>query len=66
MMKTVQSDPVVAEVRAAREKHAEQFSYDIKEIFKSIRAQQMASNRKYTRYPARRLERPASESPSHV
>ncbi len=52
-MKTTTSDPIVAEVRAVRDKHAAQFSYDIKEIFKHIRAQQQTSGRKYVRYPAR-------------
>lgn len=46
-------DPIVAEVRAVREKHAAKFGYDIKEIFKDIRAQQEASGRSYVRYPAR-------------
>ncbi|MBM79080.1 MAG: hypothetical protein CMJ78_00615 [Planctomycetaceae bacterium] len=52
-MKTTTNDPIVAEVRAARDKHAAQFGYDIKEIFKNIRAQQKSSSRKYVRYPAR-------------
>ena len=52
-MKTTTTDPIVAEVRAARDKHAAQFGYDIKEIFKDVRAQQQASGRKYVRYPAR-------------
>ena len=52
-MKTTTHDPIVAEVRAARDKHAARFGYNIKEIFKNIRAQQQASGRKYVRYPAR-------------
>ena len=51
-MKTT-NDPIVAEVRAARDKHAAQFGYDIKEIFRNIRAQQQSSGRKYVRYPSR-------------
>lgn len=50
-MKT--SDPVVAEVREARNNHAAQFGYDIKAIFRHIQKQQQASGRKYVRYPAR-------------
>lgn len=53
MMKTMTNDPIVAEVREVREKHAAQFGYDIKEIFKSIRTQQKSSDRKYVRYPSR-------------
>ena len=61
-MKTV-NDPIVAEVRAARDKHAAQFGYDIKEIFKSIREQQQNSGRTYVRYPARRAA-PADKTAS--
>ncbi len=52
-MKTTTNDPIVAEVRAARDKHAAQFGYSIKDIFKNIRARQKSSGRKYVRYPAR-------------
>jgi len=52
-MKTTTNDPIVAEIRAARDRHAAQFGYDIKEIFRHIRAQQQTSGRKYARYPAR-------------
>jgi hypothetical protein len=51
-MKTTTNDPIVAEVRAARDKHAAQFGYNIKDIFKNIRDQQKTSGRKYVRYPA--------------
>jgi hypothetical protein len=52
MMKTTTNDPIVAEVRATRAKHAAQFGYDVKKIFENIRAQQEASGRTYVRYPA--------------
>lgn len=52
-MKTTTPDPIVAEVRAIRDKHAAQFGYDVKEIFKNIRSQQKSSGREYVRYPAR-------------
>jgi hypothetical protein len=47
------NDSIVNEVRAARDKHAAQFGYDINEIFKQIKVQQQSSGRKYVRYPAR-------------
>ena len=47
------NDPIVAEVRAARDKHAAQFGYDLKEIFRDIKAKQQASGRKFVRYPPR-------------
>ena len=54
-MKTKRNDPIVAEVRAARDKHAAQFGYDLNEIFRNIREQQQSSGRKYVRYSARRV-----------
>ena len=52
-MKTPQSDPVIAEVRAVREQHAARFDYDVRAIFRDLRARQEASGRKYVRYPSR-------------
>ncbi|NKC15407.1 MAG: hypothetical protein GKR94_25395 [Gammaproteobacteria bacterium] len=63
-MKTKTSDSIVAEVRASRDKHAAQFGYDIKEIFRHIREQQQASGRKYVRYPARPVVSTHTANPS--
>ena len=52
-MKATANDPIVAEVRAARDKHAARLGYDIKDIFRDLRARQAASGRKYVRYPSR-------------
>ena len=46
-------DPIVAEVRATREKHAARFGYDLKAIFRDIRARQQPSARNYLRFPSR-------------
>ena len=54
-MKARQPDPVIAEVRAVRDEHAARFGYDVKAIFRDIRAAQEASGRNYVRYPARRI-----------
>jgi len=54
-MKKTTNDPIVSEVRAAREKHAARFNYDLEKIFEDIRARQKASGRKYVRYPAKRI-----------
>lgn len=53
MKNTNSNDPIVVEVRAAREEQAAQFRYNIREIFKDLRARQETSGRKYVRYPAR-------------
>jgi len=60
-MKTT-TDPIVAEVRAARDKHAAECGYDIKEIFKSIRAKQQSSGREYVNYPPRPATKPVADS----
>ena len=59
-MKTLQPDPIIAELRAVRDQHAARFGYDVKAIFRDIQARQEASGRKYVRYPARRTS-PDSE-----
>jgi hypothetical protein len=50
-MKT--TDPIVAEVRAVRDQHASALAYDLKAIFRDIKAKQRASGREYVQYPAR-------------
>ena len=52
-MTTPPTDPIVAEVRAARDQHAARFGYDLKEIFRDIQERQESSGRKYVRYAAR-------------
>ena len=42
-MKTPQTDPIIAEVRAVRDQHAARFDYDVKAIFRDIQARQEAS-----------------------
>ena len=59
-MKTPQPGPIIAKVRAVRDQHAARFDYDVKAIFRDIRARQEASGRQYVRYPARRTA-PKSE-----
>ena len=55
-MKIPLADPIMAEIRAVRERHAARFNYDIKTIFRDIQAMQMASGRKFVRYPPRRTD----------
>lgn len=52
-MKTTMSDPIIAEVRKARDEQAAQFGYDIAAIFKHLQTQQQTSGRRYVRYPRR-------------
>ena len=52
-MKPPTTDPIVTEVRSARDQHAAKFGHDVRAIFKDIQEQQIASDRKFVRYPAR-------------
>ena len=48
-------DPIVAEVRAIRDKLAAECGYDIKEIFRRIRKRQAESGLEYVSYSPRRV-----------
>lgn len=48
-------DPIVAEVRAIRDKLAAECGYDVKEIFRRIRKRQAESGLEYVRYSPRRV-----------
>ncbi|MDE0331553.1 MAG: hypothetical protein OXL41_06755 [Nitrospinae bacterium] len=63
-MQTTQTDPIIAEVRAARDAHAARFGYDVAEIFRDIRAMQDASGSEYVCHPARRVVTMPDDSPS--
>jgi hypothetical protein len=48
-------DPIVEEVRRARDEHAAKFDYDLKRIFADVREQERTSGRKYVTLPPKRL-----------
>ena len=52
-MRETQTDPIIDELRAVRDKHAARFNYDVEAIFREIQAQQEASGREYVRLPPR-------------
>ena len=52
-MQTTQPDPIIGELRAVRDAHAARFDYDVKAIFRDIRALQESSGREYVRYRSR-------------
>ena len=54
-MRTTDTDPVIAEVRAVRDEFAARADYDVGAIFRRIRAMQDESGREYVSYPARRI-----------
>ena len=50
------TDPIVEEVRQAREEHAKKFNYDLEAIFADIQQQQKASGREFVSLPAKRIK----------
>ena len=61
-METTQPDPVIAEVRAIRNRFAARADYDVGAIFRRIRELQDESGREYVSYPARRIVEGTDES----
>ena len=54
-MRETLADPIIDELRAARDEHAARFNYDVEAIFRDIQAQQEAFGREYVRLPPRRV-----------
>ncbi len=52
-METTMIDPIIAEVRAVRDRHASKFGYDLSRIFRDIKARQEASGQEFVKYPSR-------------
>jgi hypothetical protein len=49
-------DPIVEEVRKAREAHAAQFGYDLRAIYKALKEEEAASGYKYVSLPPKRTK----------
>ncbi len=47
-------DPIVKEVREAREEYAAQFDYDLRAISEDLKAQEVANGRKTVYFPPKR------------
>jgi hypothetical protein len=52
-------DPIVEEVRAARQKHAAQFSYDLRKIAEDLRAKEQQSGHKVVSFPPKPAKKKA-------
>ena len=50
------TDPIVAEVRRARQEHAARFGFDLREIYDDLKKEEAESELRYVRLPIRRLE----------
>lgn len=55
----MRDDPIVEEVRKAREAYAAKFNYDLDAIVEDLRRQQRESGRTFVSYPPRRPSMPA-------
>ena len=55
------TDPIVAEVREARERLAAKFNYDVVAIVRDAQERQKQSNLKVVSFPPRRRTRPAPQ-----
>ena len=58
------NDPIVAEVRATRDRLAAKFGYDLSAIYRDIKEQERASGRAFVSYPPRICERGARPVPA--
>lgn len=52
-------DPIVEEVRTARQKHAAQFNYDLRKIAEDLRAKEQQSGRKVVSFPPKPVRKKA-------
>ena len=49
-------DPIVEEVRRARDAYAASFNYDLRSMVRDLQEQEKTSGRKYVSYPPVRIE----------
>ena len=54
----MQDDPIVEEVRRAREAYAAKFNYDLEAIFQDLKRQERESGRTFVSFPPRRISKP--------
>jgi len=52
-------DPIVEEVREARQKHAARFNFDLRRIAEDLRAKEQQSGRKIVSFPAKPAKKKA-------
>ncbi len=60
------TDPIVTEVRKAREAYAKQFRYDIRAMWRDLVERQRKTGRQVVSLPARRTESMAISGPARV
>ena len=50
-------DPVVEEVRKARQDHAAQFGYDLRAIYNDLKTTEKLEGRKVVSFPSKRIKK---------
>ena len=55
-------DPIVAEVRRAREEYAARFNFDLRAIFDNLIREQATSGHEYVSRPSRRPDSPRAKA----
>ena len=58
----MKDDPIVEEVRRAREDYAAKFNYDLEAIYQDLKRQERESGRTFVSFPPRRISRPPGKS----
>jgi len=58
------NDPIVAEVREVRDRHAAKFDYDLDAIFRDLKEKERASGKTYFSYPPRPCKRALQSVPA--
>jgi hypothetical protein len=56
------NDPIVEEVRKAREAYAAKFNYDLEAIVEDLKRQERESGRTFVSFPPRRIQKHPSEA----
>jgi hypothetical protein len=56
-------DPIVEEVRKARDAHAAKFNYDLQAIYRDLKEQEKQSGRTFVSYPPKRIPRAEKAHP---
>ena len=57
-------DPIVAQVRQAREEHARRLNYDLQAIYAELKEQEQRTHRAKVSFPPRRLALTEQSDPS--
>lgn len=55
-MNSMWNDPIVEEVRKARDAHAAKYNYNLEAIFKALKEEEVKSGNKFVKLPPKRIK----------